>query len=179
MEERTGITFAYYNYQNNELKDTSVMIAALIKQLCQQLRFIPQWLYQLHSDARSPYTVSTPEGYVKTAEEFDRLFLVIDALDECTEQERHRVLEFITTLVQTLPCAKVFVTSRHFSDIKTFSDRHGTPVIRIEAERVSHDIRLFVSDEVKRLRSTERLHIKSDSLETRIIESLSSRADGM
>ncbi|OCL05705.1 ankyrin, partial [Glonium stellatum] len=107
---------------------------------------------------------------------------MVDALDECTEDERHQVIGFLTRLTCVLPHAKVFITSRKETDIFEAFQQIKTPSIKIEAENVAEDISNFLHAEVKRLRqghNGKRLYIASDHLEERIVTTLSEKAEGM
>jgi hypothetical protein len=108
--------------------------------------------------------------------------VVIDALDECPEHERYHIIAFIAKIVTTLPCAKVFVTSRRESDIVRAFEDSKAPTIQIRAENVAADIGLYVHSEVKKLRKGchgKKLHLNSDTLEEKIILTLTEKAEGM
>ena len=81
---------------------------------------------------------------VRTCEAFDRVFLVIDALDECSPERRRRVLQALKRLheVQSI---SIFVTSRPYPEdvMKAFEPY---PNIAIEAR--DPDIRKYVRTEI-------------------------------
>jgi len=53
----------------------------------------------------------------KTISSLSRLFICIDALDECTPKDRWELIESLREIVQVLPGARVFLTGRpHISD---------------------------------------------------------------
>jgi ankyrin repeat domain-containing protein 50 len=108
--------------------------------------------------------------------------MVIDALDECPEHERYQVIGFITKIVETLPCAKVFVTSRRESDILHAFEGGNTPTIQIKAENIAADIGLYVHSEVKKLRKGyygKKLSLDSGTLGGKVIMTLKEKAEGM
>ena len=123
-------------------------------------------------------------SFIKLADnlEFKEVFVVIDALDECPERERHHVIRFISEVMKALRCAKIFVTSRRESDIVRAFEDGSTPTIQIKEENVAADIESFVQSEVKTLRKGfygKKLHLTSDVLEARVIQTLTEKADGM
>lgn len=185
FDRNTAISFAYYNYQTTELGQLSTVIAALLKQLCRQAAEIPSWLVKHREDALSPATASTPESYTKLGRTFGNVFLIIDALDECLEAERHAVLRFIRGMVSQdsgLPCAKVFVTSRREADIEEAFTQVAAPVLKIEAGDVASDIEMYVRDEVERLRSGDhgkKLYVQNEALIDKTIDTLTNKAEGM
>ena len=98
-----------------------------------------------------------------------RIFLVIDALDECSD--RTALLDMIKTI-----CENEQVTSRKESDI----DQTLTDVMHfigpIEDERVDNDIRLHVQ---QCLAKDAKLSKLDDNLKSTIIETLTSKAHSM
>ncbi len=184
LDEKTAICFAYYNYRTPELQDPSNIAAALAKQLCCKYEAIPQWLLRYKHDSRSPSTASSPETFVKLASEMNlkEVYIVIDALDECPEQERPRFIALITKIISDLPCAKVFVTSRREGDIERAFTESKMPTIQVQTQSVAADIESFVRSEVKRLRSGyhgKKLFLSSDALEGKVIQTLTEKAEGM
>lgn len=177
-----SISFIYYDYKRPELKDPSRIIAALIKQLCRRKDSIPTELLKFKRECLQPSLESLRELFTLLASSFQENFLMLDALDECPADERHHIIGFLTNLVEVLPNAKVFITSRKEGDIAEAFKNRNTPVIAIKAENVREDIEVFVRAEVKRLREGyggKRLYLTGDSLEDTIVAKLSEKADGM
>ncbi|OCK94501.1 uncharacterized protein K441DRAFT_636242, partial [Cenococcum geophilum 1.58] len=183
LHDNVGISFAYYNYREPELGDSSIVVGALIKQLCQKKDCIPSELLRLRHDSHSNLTASNPDSFVSLAKPFREVFIVLDALDECPEHERHRIIGFIDKVVAELQCAKIFITSRREADIvEAFEGKTST--VQIEAKNVAADIALYVRDEVAKAKlpggwNGKRLYLTSDKLQGKIIDTLVSKADGM
>jgi hypothetical protein len=184
LRDDTAICFAYYNYRDTQLANVSRIIAALMKQLCRRRDRIPHSLLQIKDDALSPSSVGTQERFISLIEDLYQVYVVLDALDECPEQNREEVLRFVTGIVTTrIPCrVKVFITSRREMDIaKAFEDKH-IPIVQIRAENVAADIETFARSQVEKLRTGEHgkaLYITSDDLKDRIVQVLAKKADGM
>jgi ankyrin repeat domain-containing protein 50 len=165
-----------------ELGDPCQIVSALIKQLCRKKDTIPSDLLRFKHNSLRPSFTSMQDLFISLATSFNEVFLIIDALDECPVDKRHYIIGFLTQVVKLLSHAKVFVTSRKELDIACAFKREKTPIIKIEAENVTADIRLYVTSEVKRLRhgyNGKRLYIESDALEEKIIRTLSEKAEGM
>jgi hypothetical protein len=181
LRDEVGISFAYYNYRKPELGDPSLVIGALIKQLCQKKDSIPPELLNLRQDSHSNSTASNADTFIPLAGTMNEIFIVLDALDECPESERHRIIGFVSKIVAELRCAKVFITSRREADIlEAFESKTST--IQIEAKSIAADISLHVHDEVTKLREGyhgKKLHLTSDKLQGKVIDTLVSKADGM
>lgn len=183
LHDDVGISFSYYNYREPELRDPSIVVGALIKQLCQKKDCIPSELLRLRHDSHSNLTASNPDSFISLAKPFREVFIVLDALDECPECERHRIISFIDKVVAELQCAKIFITSRREADIvEAFEGKTST--VQVEAKNVAADIALYVRDEVAKAKlpggwNGKRLYLTSDKLQGKIIDTLVSKADGM
>jgi ankyrin repeat domain-containing protein 50 len=182
MYKDVGIGFVYYNYQSTEMRDASRIIVALIKQLCRKKDVVPPAFLKVKQDAMDPSQLGNQESFITVASEFREVVVIIDALDECPKDARNRILGFLSGVVNNLPCAKVFVTSRRERDIEEAFMKLKTPIIEIEAESVAADISSYVKSEIKRLRDGydgKRLYLKNDTLEMTIVRTLTEKADGM
>jgi hypothetical protein len=128
--------------------------------------------------------MGTQERFRSLIEDLSQVYVVLDALDECPEQERGDILGFITGIVTTqVQChIKVFVTSRKEMDIaKAFGDRH-IPTLQIQTENVTADIETFARGQVEKLQAGEHgktLYITNNGLKEKIIRTLATKAEGM
>ena len=182
LHKDVGIGFAYYNYQSTEMRDASLIIVALIKQLCRKKDVVPLAFLKVKQDAMHPSQLGNQESFTIIASEFREVVVIIDALDECPRDARSRILGFLSGVANNLPCAKVLVTSRRERDIEEAFTKLKTPIIEIEAGSVAADISSYVRSEVKRLRDGydgKRLYLKNDTLEVTIVRTLTEKADGM
>ncbi|KAH0544336.1 hypothetical protein FGG08_001477 [Glutinoglossum americanum] len=182
FNDKVGVAFAYCKYNSPDPQhQPSQIVSAFIKQLCWKKEKIPQSLLDFYhkydGDARTPAFDKYKENFLHLAESYDRIFLVIDALDECQQDPREKVIDFICELANDFPCARVFVTSRMENDIAEAFMK--TPTIQIEARNVAEDINAFVSDRVGQLVKTKKLRLRDHALQERIIQTLVSRAEGM
>ncbi|KAF2848266.1 ankyrin [Plenodomus tracheiphilus IPT5] len=110
-------------------------------------------------DARSPSLVGSQQYFLALAEEFSEVFVVFDALDECPEQKRQGILEFITEVV-------------------TFVRNH-VPTVQILAENVAADIESFARSKVEELQAKKMLYVTKDELKEQIVQTLATKAEGM
>jgi hypothetical protein len=150
--------------------------------MCRKVDSIPSEMLKSKRDALLPSFGVLQGMFQSLAKSFQEVFLMVDALDECSADDRQHIIGFLTNLVDTLPNIKVFVTSRKESDIAQAFEDSKTPTIKIEAQNVAEDVSSYVRAEVKRLRqgyNGKKLHIVSDALEETIIKTLSQKAEGM
>lgn len=132
-------------------------------------------------DARSPSLVGSQQYFLPLAEGFSEVFVIFDALDECPEQKRQDILDFITEVVSTpAPCRiKVFATSRRETDIIEAFVRNHVPTVQILAENVAADIESFARSKVEELQAKKMLYVTKDELKERIVQTLTTKAEGM
>lgn len=193
LNDKVGVVFAYFKYDLLESQQPSQVVSTFIKQLCWKKQQIPQYLLDFYHaydrDARIPAFDKYKDNFFRLAKSFDQVFIVIDALDECKQEEqdeilnREQVINFIFDLTDglndELPCAKVFLTSRRETDIIDAFARHKTPTIQIEVKNVTEDINAYVNDRVEDLVKAEKLKLKKSTLKEKIVKILVANAEGM
>lgn len=145
---------------------------------------VPREPSKFKEEARRPSLADLEQLLVKLPSqlEFDHMYMVVDALDECPKEQRPQIIHLFKMVMDTLPCVKLFVTSRKEGDIERAFTQMRTPTIQMKAENVAADIRSYVESEVKRLRDGyhgNQLFLSNDSLETQIIDTLTEKAEGM
>ena len=187
-----GLAFAFFRYQAVNKQRSSHVIATLIKQICRRRDNVAQFLLDQHQsherDDRKPMLEDYISGFFALAQEFDQIFVIIDALDECKEESRHEILEFIADIIGNLPCAKVFVTSRRESDIAEFFDQLQAPTIQIQAKNVQKDIEVYVNKRLDDLLlpaqpgkkfKVQKLRLRDPMIRTTVFQKLVGSANGM
>jgi hypothetical protein len=184
FNDEVGIVFAYCKYDSPDPQHLpSQIVSAFIKQLCWEKEEIPQSLldfyYTYDGNARTPAFDKYKENFLRLVESYDRIFLVIDALDECEQDPRRKIIDFVCELANDLPCAKIFVTSRVETDIEEAFKRLQTPTIQVEASNVAEDINTFVNDRVGHLVKENELRLRDPTLAGKIVQTLVTRAEGM
>ena len=168
---------------DHDERSASSLFALFIKQLVWKVRQLPHIVRdfgrQYMSDARNP----SLEKYVNIlrdiSQDFDRIFLIIDSLDECEENERQSVIRSCQDLLSVLPSYRVFITSRREDDIEREFLRQKLPMIQIEARNTKADIKAFVEKEVSKLITSNELRLQNQDLKQRIISTLVDESDGM
>lgn len=115
----TVVAHVYCNYREHEEQSAEKMIASLLRQLAISSPEIPQAVAELHrkfgQQKRQPLQQDFEQAFLLTCEYYERIFIVIDALDECDATHKKGLLEFLS-LIQSRPSVRVLVTSRSFSE---------------------------------------------------------------
>lgn len=178
-----ALCFLFCNYK--EAVEPETYIRTLIKQLSCQIKVLPYELVDLYdkhfNDATEPSMAELQDVFVVISNLFRQTLLVIDALDECTSQQRDCFYDFLRHISgsteQSRGVIKVFITSRMEEDIRRALS--SFPIVRIEARKVNGDIRSYVEDQLVQRLLDGRLRLKDLSLKDRIVAALVDRAGGM
>lgn len=158
----------------------TLLVALLLKQLCRQHGSIPIKLLEAKRQAREPAAVSDIEMFIRVTELYQRIFIVIDGLDECPEDKRLSILDFVSKASsRSKSNVKILVSSRRESDISNQFEHLKTPVVELDAKTIASDIHSFVKHEASRLRTESKLRVESDDLFEEIVRSLLKKSDGM
>jgi hypothetical protein len=121
-EADIGITYLYCNFRRQDEQKADHLLASLLKQLSQERTSLPdsvKALYEKHKDKRTrPSFDEISRTFQSVVAMFSKVFIVIDALDECqtTDGCRTRLLTEIF-LAQAKSRANVFATSRVLAEV--------------------------------------------------------------
>ena len=183
----TGMSFIYCSYK--ESRTTVAYMRTVLKQLCQTMQSVPpklQALYEQHyqNDSQPKYD-ELRIVLLAIIQQYGRIFLVLDALDECSEDQRKDLCDFIfsiintTTSTSTSGIVKLFVTSRKEPGIERAFRQKAIPMIEVEAERVDSDIKVYVKAEIELRLQDKRLVLRNMALKDKILSALTTKAGGM
>lgn len=127
-----------------------------------------------------PSDVLDTDLFIDIARPYERIFIVIGGLDECPEDKRSPILDFIVEASSNSETdIEIFVSSRKESDINVCFNYLSTPAIELEAGKITLDIRSFVQHEALRLRKQSKLRVRDDILFAEIVQKLVEKSDGM
>lgn len=113
---------------------------------------------------------------------------MLDALDECTLDQRKDLCRFILSIVNpTAPSStrtsqgvvKLFVTSRNESDIRQAFQQNSIPTIEVEAAKVDSDIKIYVKAQIEIRLQNRSLRLRNMKLKDKIFSILTTKAGGM
>lgn len=182
-----ALAYYYFSFNDRTDPDASRMLSSMIRQLCGARPDSPAWLNNLGSTFRDKGARPTLEhlesALWNSVEGFDAVYLIIDALDECTTSKGTRA-----TLMRSLvklqkhspPNVHILVTSRQEPDIEAAFDRvplgSGDKIDLLRfRDAVNNDIGVFIQ---QRLDSPEFDNVLEETKElakTMLLE----KADGM
>lgn len=148
-----GIAYIYCQYKRGDDQKFRGLLASLLKQLAAACSRLPDDLRQLYESHQAKGTTLTLHEILKSlqavAENFSRVFIVIDALDECQGENASliKLVEYILRDLQVNTATNFFATSRGLPNIQElFQD---FPRLEIWAKR--DDIERYVDAHMKEL----------------------------
>lgn len=173
-DPKVGIAYTYFNFcqQEQSLED---LFAGMIKQLTENLSPLPASLKALYDDhkrkgLRPPFdrVSNILQSIIRTS--YERVFIVVDALDECQESNNCRI-RFIEALFGLQQWgANILVTSRPLIDV---TDKFSNST-RLEVRASDDDIRTFVNSQISHGRSQILLDMRAEAS-----SGIAKAADGM
>ena len=182
----TGMAFIYCNYK--ESRTTIAYMRIALKQLCRTMQSIPPTLrtvYEKHySDDSQPLYDELRTVFLAIIQQFGRIFFVLDALDECTLDQRKDLCDFIFSITNTASTStsgivKLFVSSRKEPDIERAFRQKSIPRIEVAATKVDKDIEVYVKAQIELRLQDERLVLRDMTLKDKILSALTKKAGGM
>ncbi|KAI0550027.1 hypothetical protein F4679DRAFT_544525 [Xylaria curta] len=174
---KIGVAYIYCNFRRQDELEPDKLLRNLLKQLASPL--------PLSDDVRGLYHKSTKRGTQLSSEDFymalqsvsalySRVFIVIDALDECQSMgSLSELLSYLFTLQNNID-ANIFGTSRHNSTIQKLFEGHCTTIVEIKAK--NEDVHRYIGGRMSRLPTF--LH-KKEHLQEEVKEKIVGAVDGM
>lgn len=172
-----GVAYLYCNYKAQAGYTTISLLAAILKQLAQGRLSAAESVVRLFNHHSSQGTRPSLEELFGALQSivasYSRVYLVIDALDECTDREgtRSNLISKLRSL-QSNADLFILVTSRFIPDI--VNEFKSEPTIEVRASKA--DIELFLKGRMYQLPNCVK---RDDALQVLVQEKLAAAADGM
>ena len=151
-DTKVGIAYIYCNFRRQGEQKLEGLLASLLKQLAREQLYLPDSikdLYNCHKKNRTPPSADEISRALRSvAINFARLFLLVDALDECQITDRCRS-EFLSEIfnLQARTGANLFATSRPILDI----DREFKGCVSREILASDEDVRRYLDGHLSQL----------------------------
>ncbi|KAL8697208.1 MAG: hypothetical protein Q9201_007243 [Fulgogasparrea decipioides] len=147
ISKDVAVAHVYFDYRDQQHQSIEQVTASLLKQTASARVTIPAAVADLHQRLRKQQRVPRQQdlmhALISTCKEYDKVYFVIDALDECDSNLRKGFLQLLDDL---RGCSSIFVTSRPYDDIRTAAK--DSPQIEIKAH--SSDLRRYILQEIER-----------------------------
>jgi hypothetical protein len=139
-----GVSYLYCNFRRQDEQKAEDLLASLLKQLTQGHSSLPDSVKSLHDSHKDKRTRPSFDEISRTLQSvaamYSRIFIIIDALDECQVSNGCRT-RFLTDIfaIQAKCGASIFATSRAIPEIITkFNDSTS-----IEIRARDEDVRKY------------------------------------
>ena len=146
MGKTYATVFAYFDYRDQNRQSPDGVTASLLQQLSGRHSDLPEPILILRKKFKSqdirPQLQDRVKAFSLVCQQFERVFVVIDALDECDEgKHRQTFIEVLHTLRGQVN-VRLFITSRpHSQDIKKAFDS----ALHIKVEAKELDLKKYLS----------------------------------
>ena len=147
--QNVAVLHLYFNYRDQTDQSSEKTIASLLKQLAIATQHLPKPIFELYrklkTQERRPQLQDLEQAFSLTCQSIDRVFVVVDALDECDTKNRKAFLRSLSNLQGDRPLS-IFMTSRSYEDY--VNQLFGScPRMKIQAHE--SDLRVYVSRQVE------------------------------
>ncbi|KAK2812205.1 hypothetical protein FQN50_001563 [Emmonsiellopsis sp. PD_5] len=144
--DETGIACLFCTYRKQTEQTAADLLAGLLKQLVQQRQVVPKALEDLHQThsrrGTRPSLEELSEALFSVIIEYSKVFIIIDALDECSNinKDRDYLVEKLFEL-QRRADLSFFATSRFVPDIERIFHGRGT---RMDIRAHDEDVQKYL-----------------------------------
>jgi Cdc6-like AAA superfamily ATPase len=172
---RIGIAYIYCNFRRHDKQKATDLLLSILKQLAQDQSSLPESVKTLFINCKKKQARPSLDEISKVIQSvaalYSRVFVVVDALDECQASDRRT---FLTNLFDLqIKCrANVLATSRFISQITT--KFKGKPSLEIIASQ--EDIERYLEGHITQLSCFEEWDTQ---LQQEIKTGIAKAVDGM
>jgi Cdc6-like AAA superfamily ATPase len=173
-----GIAYIYCNFRRQDEQKIEDFLASLLKQLAKSQPSLPSIvkdLYSRHETKRTrPSLKELSDTLQIVTKSFSRVFVIIDALDECQEVSNGCRSKFLSEIfsLQTKCGSNIFATSRSLPDIiERFNNK-----MQLEIRASNQDVQRYLDGHMSQL---PRCVLRSSELQDEIKAKIIKAVDGM
>ena len=169
-----AIVFAFCRYNEPDARTGAFIIASLTRQLAVRNGTVHPKVSDLYhkltkdKKRRSPSTKELQSLLLLLASTFDRVFLLVDGLDECDKKERAILLSALKDLSNLPQCkARIMVTARSHAQDINLAFQSST---RLEIQAREVDVKKYIRSQLEN--NGEILELIAESEETNMKETI-------
>ena len=175
IAEDVRIVVLYLKYNDPE-QTLENLLASTVKQLTQDSIRVPPLLlelYERHNDRNTPLSLTEIVELLDFfATNHSKIFFIVDALDECSDEVRWDLVEKLRGLG---PRTRLLITSRPLNSI----DQELQDFARLEIKADKADLELYIDHHITKNKHLERVVQKSPALRGDIKEAVVKTAEQM
>ncbi|KAL9607615.1 MAG: hypothetical protein Q9167_007486 [Letrouitia subvulpina] len=173
------VIYFFFDFNDVEKQKSENLIRSLITQFLFKSPDVPEFLNMLFSQSQSGSQQPSLGALISALRQLldcrHDIFLILDALDECSDREE--LLDLIKTITDwRLENVHILATSRKEADISEMIDTLYTSQIPIQNESVNADIQTYI---LERLKGDQKLKKWPERVQSEIKKTLMEGAHGM
>jgi hypothetical protein len=178
--QTTGLAFIYCNHKEYLTQSVEYFIGSIVRQLVGRGSSIPLEVHALYEKYRGKDTNPTYEEYINLlqllAKGYSEVYIVIDALDECVDKGGEIIWsDLLGKLERSVNNLRLLYTSRYIEDTVRILKRSS----RIDISASPVDIDLFIRAQASSKPLLLHFCMEHPDLENEIVQTVSSKSDGM
>ena len=174
IDEGSVVVGTFCNSTDEAQQKSSDIIASLLRQLVQRKGLTDELkkLYERYSESHDRPRKQLSDLLQSTIKKYVKVFIVVDALDECPKTERD---ELIDELQKLKAVANVLVTSRKIESIE-LAFRGAT---HLEIHALNTDLEIYIRSKTQEDRRLKDYMRRDPSLQETVVETIVGNAKGM
>ncbi|KAI0592690.1 ankyrin repeat domain-containing protein [Pyrenophora tritici-repentis] len=176
-DQSVVVAYIYCDYRTRDEHNVRRMLSCLLKQLAERPDSLPGTIAKLYRDnddgLKQLSLVDITRSLQSLAASFSRVFILIDALDECNTADRCRTV-FLWEIfkLQRISNTSLLATSRNIPEVVDMFDRCQPVEIRAS----THDVRTYIEGNLDTL---PRFVQSNVDLQEQIKDGIAKAVDGM
>ena len=173
-DQRIGIAFFYFTFNDESKRNESAMLRALLLQLSGQFSDSQadlNRLYESNHPALPPPAVLIAH-LQHLIRKLDQVYILVDALDESPKYDaRDQVLDVIETMRKwRFPRLHLLVTSRDEPDIRDSLNPAEDDEVILKKTEINRDIENFISEQLNIDRNLRKWHVHHNRIQQVLTE---------
>ena len=173
-QDSVGVAGVYCNFKERDSQSSENLLAACCAQLAPQT--LSETIIDMHRTHSAKNTRPNRQeifgAFESCITQLRTAYLVVDAMDECTEEVRNTLMKYFRTLPEQI---RLLVTTRHIDEILlNFRD---SPRVEIRAN--PDDLKKYVASRIEDNRRLKSYVRDRASLLQDICDKVATKADGM
>lgn len=180
----TAVAYIYFDYKNKDTQSVLSVFCNIVRQMLEQIANVPQEIQQFYDSLPSEHkennlNVDQCFAFILiVCKDFDRVFLVFDALDECTVHDKNSNelrSKMISAIQKVSQSGSIFVTSRpHVNLTQELND-----CACLEVRATDSDMCSYLKARTADHRILRRIVDHNPALEIHLVDTICNKANGM
>jgi hypothetical protein len=176
------VSCLYFDYRDDAQRHLSPVniVGALLKQLLATFSVVPSHVVDALKGIRKENPTLDLQSALKllqiAVEGFDKIYICIDALDECKDEYQVEFLQSINSILNS--SIRVFITARPIVKVKIekYLLDSSVSLVTMDLEANASDVRMFIADKIEKDLEDMKM---TDDFKEEIMDTIVSSAGGM